>query len=91
VLLFDWLLVIDGTFNINKDRLPLLIVVGVLNSGKTFPVCFSYYLSESTEAFALYGTRSKKNASNLTEICLLFPISVSSSVAKLFFSFEDVP
>ena len=46
------LLVIDGTFNINKDRLPLLIAVGVLNSGKTFPVCFSYYLSESTESFA---------------------------------------
>jgi hypothetical protein len=52
VRLFDWLLVIDGTFNINKDRLPLLIAVGVLNCGKTLPACFSYYLSESTESFA---------------------------------------
>jgi hypothetical protein len=37
----DWLLVIDGTFNTNKDRLPLLIAVGVLNSERTFPVAFS--------------------------------------------------
>jgi hypothetical protein len=33
---FDWLLIIDGTFNTNKDRLPLLIAVGALNSGKTY-------------------------------------------------------
>jgi hypothetical protein len=48
----DWLLVIDGTFNTNKERLPLLIAVGVLNSGKTFPVSFSYCPSESAESFA---------------------------------------
>lgn len=46
----NWLVVIDGTFNTNKDRLPLLVVVGVLNSGKTFPVCFSYCPSESAES-----------------------------------------
>jgi len=46
----DWLVVIDGTFNTNKDRLPLLVVVGVLNSGRTFPVCFSYCPSESAES-----------------------------------------
>jgi hypothetical protein len=79
---FDWLLVIDGTFNTNKDRLPLLITVGALNSGKTFSACFSYCPSQPSP-LPLYGTRSKENASNLREICLLFPISVSSSVAKL--------
>ena len=47
----DFLLVIDGTFNTNKERLPLLIAVGVLNSGHTFPVCFSYCPSESEESF----------------------------------------
>ena len=46
----DWLVVIDGTFNTNKDRLPLLVVVGVLNSGQTFPVAFSYCPSESAES-----------------------------------------
>jgi hypothetical protein len=48
----DWLLVIDGTFNTSKDCLPLLITIGVLNSGKIFPVCFSYCPSESAESFA---------------------------------------
>jgi len=45
-------LIIDGIFNINKDRLPLLITIDILNSGKTFPACFSYCPSESTESFA---------------------------------------
>ena len=27
----DWLIVIDGTFNTNKLRLPLLVYIGVLN------------------------------------------------------------
>jgi hypothetical protein len=82
-LLFDWLLVIDGTSNINKDRLSLLVAVGVLNSGKTFPICLSYCLSESAESFAFVWDSLKENASNLAEICLLFPIPASSSVAKL--------
>ena len=46
----DWLIIIDGTFNTNKDRLPLLVAVGVLNSGQTFPVAFSYCPSESAES-----------------------------------------
>ena len=46
----DWLIVIDGTFNTNEDRLPLLVVVGVLNNGQTFPVAFSYCPSESAES-----------------------------------------
>jgi hypothetical protein len=46
----DWLIVIDGTFNTNEDRLPLLVVVGVLNLGRSFPVCFSYCPSESAES-----------------------------------------
>src|SRR5437764_1047237 len=47
-----WLIVIDGTFNTNRERLPLLVVVGVLNSGRTFPVCFSYCQSESAESIS---------------------------------------
>ena len=46
----DWLIIIDGIFNTNEDRLPLLVVVSVLNSGRTFPVCFSYCPSESAES-----------------------------------------
>ena len=46
-----FLLVIDGTFNTNDLRFPLLVIVGVLNTGRTFPVAFSFCSSESREAF----------------------------------------
>lgn len=50
----DWLIVIDGTFNTNNLRMPILIAVGALNSGRTFPVAFSYCPSESKESFAFF-------------------------------------
>jgi hypothetical protein len=40
-------MVIDRTFNTNIKRLPLLVVIGVTNKGKTFLVAFLYYPSES--------------------------------------------
>jgi MULE transposase domain len=40
-------LVVDGTFNTNVERLPLLVCVGVTNEGQTFPIAFSYCPSES--------------------------------------------
>lgn len=43
----DWVITIDGTFNTNELRLPLLVVVGVLSTNETFPVAFSYCPSES--------------------------------------------
>jgi hypothetical protein len=46
----DWLIIIDGTFNTNELRLPLLVVVGVLNTNKTFPVAFSFCPSESADS-----------------------------------------
>jgi hypothetical protein len=42
-----WVIVIDGTFNTNELRLPLLVCVGVLSTNETFPVAFSYCPSES--------------------------------------------
>ena len=50
----DFLVVIDGTFNTNTARLPLLIAVGQLNSGKTFPVAFYWYKSELKESYAFF-------------------------------------
>jgi hypothetical protein len=35
-------------------RLPLLIAVGILNSGKTFPVAFEWCPSEDKESFAFF-------------------------------------
>jgi len=56
----NWSLVIDGTFNTNKDRLPLLIAVGVLNSGHTFPIAFSYVPSESDESLGFFWDSMKE-------------------------------
>jgi hypothetical protein len=46
--------VINDTFNTNKLRLPLLEAVGVLNINITFPVVFSYYLSELAESIGFF-------------------------------------
>jgi hypothetical protein len=50
----DFLCVIDGTFNTNNLRMPILIAVGVLNSGRTFLIAFSYCPSESKESYSLF-------------------------------------
>jgi hypothetical protein len=48
------LLIINGIFNTNKLRLPLLISVGITNSGKTFPCASSYCLSETAESYNFF-------------------------------------
>ena len=47
----NFLLVVNGTFNTNDLRLTLVNMVGVLNTGETFPVAFSYCASKSRESF----------------------------------------
>jgi len=41
----------DVTFNTNKLRLLLLVMVGIDNTRKTFPMAFMYYTIESVKAF----------------------------------------
>jgi hypothetical protein len=41
----------DATFNTNKLRLPLSIMVGITNTGKTFLMAMCYITSESCESF----------------------------------------
>jgi hypothetical protein len=48
------LLVVDDTFNTNKLRLPLLIGVGITNSGKTFPCASSYCPGETAESYDFF-------------------------------------
>lgn len=79
----DWLLVIDGTFNTNEDRLPLLIAVGVLNSGKTFPVSFSYCPSKSDESFTFVWDSLKEECFKPEGNLPAPPPRVSSLVIKL--------
>ena len=44
----------------NKDRLPLLIAVGVLNLERTFSVVFFYVPSESDEFFSFFWDSMKE-------------------------------
>jgi MULE transposase domain len=46
--------VVNGTFNTDSLRLPLLITVGITNSGKTFLIAFSYCPSESKESYDFF-------------------------------------
>jgi hypothetical protein len=53
-------MIINGIFNINALRLPLLVTVGVSNLGITFPLAFSYSLSESEDAFRFFFNSIKE-------------------------------
>lgn len=46
-----WVLAIDGTFNTNVLRLPLIVLVGKMNTNATFPIAFSYAPSEAKVSF----------------------------------------
>jgi hypothetical protein len=87
----DFLVVIDGTFNTNKERLPLLIAVGVLNSGYTFPVCFSYCPSESEESFMfvfgeLRAARLTRQNRTGNEVQVSLSPTVREAIAACIFS-----
>jgi MULE transposase domain len=41
----------DATFNTNSLRLPLGVMVGIDNTGRTFPVAYCYITSESAASF----------------------------------------
>ena len=41
----------DATFNTNTRRLPLSVMVGIDNTGHTFPMAFMFIISESAKSF----------------------------------------
>jgi hypothetical protein len=41
----------DATFNTNTRRLPLTVMVGIDNTGHTFPTAFMFITSESAKSF----------------------------------------
>ena len=41
----------DATFNTNTRRLPLSVIVGIDNTGHTFPIAFMFITSESAKSF----------------------------------------
>ena len=53
--------IIDATFNTNKARLPIIVAVGVLSNGKTFPLAFSYCRSEDHESYSFFWASLKEH------------------------------
>jgi hypothetical protein len=45
----------NATFNTNKLCLPLSMIVGITNTGKTFPLAYCYIISESAKSFNFVG------------------------------------
>jgi hypothetical protein len=45
----DWMIQVDGTFNTNKIRMPLIDCLGINNTGKSFIFAFCFVTSESSE------------------------------------------
>ena len=48
-----FVLVIDATFSTNDKNLLLSCCTGITNTGKTFPICFSFQTSEARSTFDL--------------------------------------
>jgi len=47
----DWMIQVDGTFNTNVIKMPLINMIGVINMGSTFPFGFCFVMSESSKAW----------------------------------------
>jgi hypothetical protein len=45
----DWMIQMDGTFNTNRIRMPLIDVLGVTNTGHSFIFAFCFVTSESSD------------------------------------------
>ncbi len=52
----------DATFNTNTLRLPLSVMVGIDNTGSTFPMAFMFITSESAKSFTFASEQ-------LTDLC----------------------
>jgi len=68
----------DATFNTNKLRLLLTTMVGIDNTGSTFPIAFLFITSESAKAFNF----ASKCLSNLVFYNCLEPTVILGDFAK---------
>jgi hypothetical protein len=48
----DWMIQVDGTFNTNRIRIPLIDYLGVSNTGHSFLFAFCFVTSESSDNWA---------------------------------------
>jgi hypothetical protein len=75
----------DATFNTNVLRLPLSVMVGITNTGKTFPLAYCYITSELAKSFDfVVGELTKYVFYNCPEaavICADFTKGLRASIA----------
>ena len=50
----DFIIVINGTFNSNKKRIPLLVAISLLSLGKIFLVAFLWCPTEDKELYLFF-------------------------------------
>jgi hypothetical protein len=76
----------DATFNTNTRRLPLSIMVGIDNTGHTFPIAFMFITSESAKSFQFANECLTDlcfyNCLQLSLICGDFSKGLGAAVAK---------
>jgi hypothetical protein len=81
----DFLYETDATFNTNKLRLPLSVMVGITNTGKTFPLAYCYITSESAKSFDFVGGELTKyvfyDYLEATIICADFTKGLGAAIA----------
>ena len=56
-----FLIMTDSTFNTNTHRLPLLVAVDKLGSGRTFPIASSWAPCEDKESYCFFWTYLKEH------------------------------
>jgi len=47
----DWMIQVDSTFKTNAIKMPLINMIGVTNTGSTFPFGFCFVMAESSKAW----------------------------------------
>lgn len=75
----------DATFNTNTRRLPLSVIVGIDNTGHTFPMAFMFITSKSLKSFQFTNKCLTElcfyNCPQLTLICGDFSKGLRAAVA----------
>jgi MULE transposase domain len=80
----DFLCKTDAAFNTNKFCLPLSVMVGIINTGKTFLLAYCYITSESAKSFDFVGGELTKcvfyNCPEAAVICADFTKGLGASI-----------
>jgi hypothetical protein len=75
----------DATFNTNELRLPLSIMIGITNTGATFPLAYCYITSESAKSFEFVAHQLTKyvfyDCPEAAVICADFTKGLGAAIA----------